>query len=148
MSKSERRTLLGLLGFLTFAAVYVGVVMAPVLEPIAAEFGITTGAAGLVVAGYGAPGILVPLLAGPYSDRFGRKRFLMAGSLIMGVFTLLAAVATSFAMLVAMRMIAGIGSSLIRGANDFTGDVVLTDGRPSAKTGRRYRPNSHLELVD
>ena len=113
MSKSERRTLLGLLGFLTFAAVYVGVVMAPVLEPIAAEFGITTGAAGLVVAGYGAPGILVPLLAGPYSDRFGRKRFLMAGSLIMGVFTLLAAVATSFAMLVAMRMIAGIGSSLI-----------------------------------
>src|SRR5207245_2278472 len=113
VSKSERRTLLGLLGFLTFAAVYVGVVMAPVLEPIAAEFGITTGAAGLVVAGYGAPGILVPLLAGPYSDRFGRKRFLMAGSLIMGVFTLLAAVATSFAMLVAMRMIAGIGSSLI-----------------------------------
>ena len=113
MTKGERRTLLGLLGFLTFAAVYVGVVMAPVLEPIAAEFGITTGAAGLVVAGYGAPGILVPLLAGPYSDRFGRKRFLMAGSLIMGVFTLLAAVATSFAMLVAMRMIAGIGSSLI-----------------------------------
>ena len=35
----------------------------------------------------------------------------------------------------------GVGSSLIRGANDFTGDIVLTDGRESAKVGRRYRPN-------
>jgi nicotinate phosphoribosyltransferase len=41
----------------------------------------------------------------------------------------------------------GIGSSLIRGANDFTGDVVLADGRPAAKVGRRYRPNPRLELV-
>jgi nicotinate phosphoribosyltransferase len=41
----------------------------------------------------------------------------------------------------------GIGSSLIRGSNDFTADVVLTDGRPSAKVGRRYRPNPRLELV-
>ena len=41
----------------------------------------------------------------------------------------------------------GVGSSLIRGQNDFTGDVVMTDGRPSAKVGRRYRPNERLELV-
>ncbi len=41
----------------------------------------------------------------------------------------------------------GVGSSLIRGQNDFTGDVVMTDGRPSAKVGRRYRPNPRLELV-
>jgi nicotinate phosphoribosyltransferase len=41
----------------------------------------------------------------------------------------------------------GIGSSLIRGSNDFTADIVLTDGRPSAKVGRRYRPNPRLELV-
>jgi nicotinate phosphoribosyltransferase len=41
----------------------------------------------------------------------------------------------------------GIGSSLIRGSNDFTADIVLTDGRPSAKFGRRYKPNPRLELV-
>jgi len=41
----------------------------------------------------------------------------------------------------------GIGSSLIRGQNDFTADIVMTDGRPSAKVGRRYRPNARLELV-
>ena len=41
----------------------------------------------------------------------------------------------------------GIGSSLIRGSNDFTADIVLTDGKPSAKVGRRYRANERLELV-
>jgi nicotinate phosphoribosyltransferase len=41
----------------------------------------------------------------------------------------------------------GVGSSLIRGANDFTADIVLTDGLPSAKVGRAYRPNDRLELV-
>jgi nicotinate phosphoribosyltransferase len=42
----------------------------------------------------------------------------------------------------------GIGSSLIRGANDYTADVVLTDGRPSGKAGRRFRPSPRLELVE
>ncbi len=42
----------------------------------------------------------------------------------------------------------GVGSSLIRGSNDFTADVVLTDGRSSAKAGRRFRPNPRLELVE
>jgi DHA1 family inner membrane transport protein len=113
LTPAERRSLLGLLGFLTFNAVYVGIVMAPVLTQIASEFRITTGTAGLVVAAYGAPGILVAVLTGPYSDRFGRKRFLVAGSAIMGIFTLLSAFATSFAVLVAMRIIGGIGASVI-----------------------------------
>ncbi len=42
----------------------------------------------------------------------------------------------------------GVGSSLIRGENDFTADIVLTDGRESAKVGRRFRPNPRLELVE
>jgi nicotinate phosphoribosyltransferase len=41
----------------------------------------------------------------------------------------------------------GVGSSLIRGSNDFTGDIVVTDGEPSAKFGRRFRENPRLELV-
>jgi nicotinate phosphoribosyltransferase len=42
----------------------------------------------------------------------------------------------------------GVGSSLLRGANDFTADVVCLDGRPMAKVGRDYRPNPRLERVD
>ena len=41
----------------------------------------------------------------------------------------------------------GVGSSLIRGENDFTADVVMTDGKPCAKAGRWLRPNPRLELV-
>jgi nicotinate phosphoribosyltransferase len=41
----------------------------------------------------------------------------------------------------------GVGSSLIRGANDFTADVVMVDGRPCAKVGRAFRPSSRLEPV-
>jgi nicotinate phosphoribosyltransferase len=41
----------------------------------------------------------------------------------------------------------GVGSSLIRGENDFTADVVLTDGVQVAKVGRRVRPNPRLEPV-
>ena len=41
----------------------------------------------------------------------------------------------------------GVGSSLIRGENDFTADIVMTDGRPSGKVGRRFRSNERLELI-
>lgn len=41
----------------------------------------------------------------------------------------------------------GVGSSLIRGQNDYTADVVLVDGRPCAKAGREFRPNPRLERV-
>jgi nicotinate phosphoribosyltransferase len=41
----------------------------------------------------------------------------------------------------------GVGSSLLRGSNDFTADVVLVEGRPCAKVGRRYRPSERLERV-
>jgi nicotinate phosphoribosyltransferase len=41
----------------------------------------------------------------------------------------------------------GVGSSLIRGANDFTADVVVVDGRPCAKVGRGLKPNPRLERV-
>ncbi len=42
----------------------------------------------------------------------------------------------------------GVGSSLIRGKNDFTADIVMVEGRPCAKVGRSYRPNPRLERVD
>jgi nicotinate phosphoribosyltransferase len=41
----------------------------------------------------------------------------------------------------------GVGSSLLRGSNDFTADVVMVDGEPHAKAGRQYNPNPRLEPV-
>jgi nicotinate phosphoribosyltransferase len=42
----------------------------------------------------------------------------------------------------------GVGSSLIRGDNDFTADIVCVDGAPRAKVGRRHSPNPRLERVE
>ena len=42
----------------------------------------------------------------------------------------------------------GVGSSLVRGENDFTADVVRVDGRDCAKAGRRFHPNPRLERVE
>jgi nicotinate phosphoribosyltransferase len=41
----------------------------------------------------------------------------------------------------------GVGSSLIRGSNDFTADVVLNEGKPAGKVGREFHPNPRLEPV-
>jgi nicotinate phosphoribosyltransferase len=41
----------------------------------------------------------------------------------------------------------GVGSSLLRGSNDFTADIVRVQGRPLAKVGRVERPSPRLELV-
>jgi nicotinate phosphoribosyltransferase len=42
----------------------------------------------------------------------------------------------------------GVGSSLIRGENDFTADVVMVEGHPRAKVGRKLLPNERMERVD
>jgi nicotinate phosphoribosyltransferase len=42
----------------------------------------------------------------------------------------------------------GVGSSLIRGENDFTADVVVVEGRIGGKAGRQYSPNPRLERVE
>ena len=41
----------------------------------------------------------------------------------------------------------GVGSSLFQGRFDFTADVVMVEGKASAKVGRAYRPNPRLERV-
>jgi nicotinate phosphoribosyltransferase len=41
----------------------------------------------------------------------------------------------------------GVGSSLIRGENDYTADVVIVDGEPCAKVGRGFSANDRLEKV-
>jgi len=132
VSPGERRILLGALGFLSFGAVYANVVMNPVLTQLAREFGTTTGTAGLVVAAYGLPGIVTGLVAGPYSDRIGRKPFLVGGSLVMGVATAISAFAPTFEILIVTRALAGMGASLIFPNVNAT----MADTFPYAERGR------------
>jgi len=40
-----------------------------------------------------------------------------------------------------------VGSSFFDGNINFTADVVIVDGKPCAKVGRKYMPNPRLEEV-
>ncbi len=42
----------------------------------------------------------------------------------------------------------GVGSSLVKGQNDFTADVVRVEGRHCAKVGRRLNPSARLQRVE
>src|SRR5439155_1318601 len=68
--------------------------------------GITTGGVGTLVAAYSLPGIVSALIVGPYSDRVGRRPFLVGGALIAGAFTILGAFAATFPLLVMTRGLA------------------------------------------
>ena len=101
------------LGFLSFAAVYNNLLVSPVLVEIARDMGVTVGTAGLLVTAFGLPGIVVAVLAGPLSDRYGRKPFLVGGTVLMSVLTVLGAVAPGFAHLLLTRVGAGVGASVL-----------------------------------
>lgn len=109
---SSRATLLASLGFLSFAAVYNHLIVSPVLVDIARDLGVTVGTAGLLVTAYGLPGIVVGILAGPLSDRYGRKPFLVGGTAVMSGLTVLGAIAPGFAHLLLTRVGAGMGASV------------------------------------
>ena len=42
----------------------------------------------------------------------------------------------------------GVGSSLLREKVEFTADIVMVDGKPCAKIGRRFNPNPQLRPVE
>ena len=42
----------------------------------------------------------------------------------------------------------GVGSALVIGSFNFTADVVMVEGEPRAKVGRRYQPNPRLQKFE
>jgi AAHS family 4-hydroxybenzoate transporter-like MFS transporter len=53
--------------------------------------------------------MLGAFILGPMADRLGRKRILVASTLIFGVFTIATALATTFTALLTIRFLAGVG---------------------------------------
>jgi predicted MFS family arabinose efflux permease len=107
------RRLLAPLFVATFAVIYSGTVIGALITQISAEFGVSPGAVGLAAAAYATPGILIGLIAGPLSDRFGRGWFLAGGTLGLGSLTIVAAMAPTFEWLAITRAFAGLGAAMI-----------------------------------
>ena len=80
----------------------------PIVLPVASHFGVTPGAAAMLNTAYALPYALAQPFLGPLGDRFGKPRCIqvcvagLAAMLLLGVF------ASSFPLLMATRILAGI----------------------------------------
>ncbi len=85
-------------------------IVAP-LPDIIEDFDLGDGAAGLVVAAATLPGIVIAPVIGLLADRFGRRKVLIPCLVVFGVAGMGAAFSPSFAVLLAMRLLQGVGSA-------------------------------------
>ena len=85
------------------------------------------------------------LIAGALADRFGRRRMLVIGLLVMGVASVLCASATSIETLIAARAVQGIGAAFVvptasRCSTERCSPVTGHAGSASGPGCRRSRP--------
>lgn len=84
-------------------------ILLPSLATIAKSFGITTSAMGPALSGYFATFALAQLVAGPLSDRFGRRPLVLGGLALFILGTVWCTMATSLHAMVAGRIVQAIG---------------------------------------
>ena len=105
----------------TVRAVLASTALAPLGVPLVSpglpvfrdEFGVTDPEASLLVSGYFVVGIVLSPFIGALTDRVGRKRTLVAGLSVFAVFGSAMAVAPSFEVVLALRVVQGTGAAAI-----------------------------------
>ena len=100
------------------------------LPQIAADFGVSVGAASVVVTAYALAHGSVQLIIGPVGDRFGKYACVTAAAAMSTVLVLLCGLAGSLPALVAARLACGLSAGwIIPLAMAFLGDVVPYERR-------------------
>ncbi|NIK61405.1 MFS transporter [Kribbella shirazensis] len=109
---SRRRLVLAVLALVSLTIAYSTLAMAPLLVQMADEYDVSVGRAGLATAAYGLPGAVLGVFPGPWSDRYGRKRFLVSGLLVLGFGHLATALAPDLGLMMSARLLTGLGFAL------------------------------------
>ncbi len=113
-----------------FAVGSEALVISPLLEDIAADFGTGVDAAGLSVSVYGLAVAIVAPAAGWVADRTSRRAAILGGLVIFAVAGVLCALAPSLLSLVIGRALCGVGSGLfLPAAYAWVGDEVPYERR-------------------
>ncbi len=100
-----------------FLILFMGVadnqILSPLLPAIRAQFGKSASDVGFLFTGYSFCAGLSVLIWGPLSDAFGRKQGLLNGLIIFFAGSLISFLATGFYMLLAGRIVTGMGASML-----------------------------------
>ena len=108
---TDRRSLFVLILAITGTGIMGNTLLAPAIPDILDEFGVSDAGAGLLIAATSFPGIFMAPVMGVLADRLGRRRVLVPCLATFGVFGTAAALAPSFAWLIAARLGMGIGAA-------------------------------------
>ena len=103
------------------------------LPSIGAEFGASERQLTWVVVAYTIAGGGLLMLGGRLGDMFGRRRILLAGTAIFGAASLLAGTAWSFPILVAARLLQGVGEALALPAAMAIIVMLFPEGTPRSR---------------
>lgn len=111
----QRRHASAVMAVLGLGAMAVSVLQSlviPALPLIRDELGTTTGAVTWVVTAYLLSAAVATPIAGRFGDMFGKRRMLVITLLLLAAGTLAAALADSIALLIASRVLQGVGSAV------------------------------------
>ncbi len=105
----------------------------PALPEVRDAFGVTSGQVGLLITIFTLPGVALTPVLGVLSDRHGRKKILVPALLLFGVAGGLCAFARDFELLLALRLVQGMGAAALGTLNvTVIGDIFAGHDRSTA----------------
>ncbi|CAN5816515.1 multidrug effflux MFS transporter [soil metagenome] len=86
-------------------------ILLPSLPTVAREFGVTTAATNVILMAFFAAFALSQLIVGPLSDRYGRRKVVLAGLVVFAIGSAVCFVAGSLPQMVVGRVVQALGAS-------------------------------------
>ncbi len=118
------------LWLLIFAASSQIMIIAPLLPSIGRQLAMPESLQGLLVTSYAVMVGVVALVAGPVSDRIGRRRIMLFGTISLAVALLLHGLVTDYMQLIAARALAGVAGGILSGSVvSYVGDTFPPERR-------------------
>lgn len=96
---------------ITLTGIMANTLVTPATPDIVDDFGVARSGVGLLLAAATAPGIVLAPVIGVLSDRYGRRQVLVPCFVVFGLAGGLAAFAPSFGVLLALRLLQGVGAA-------------------------------------
>jgi MFS family permease len=107
-------------------------IVAPAIPAFARQFGVSVAAAASVISAFALMRVVFALPAGRLVDRFGSRRVMTVGIAIVAVSSALAGFSQSFAQLLVLRGVGGLGSAMF----SVSAQALLLASVPSDQRGR------------